>query len=272
MAKYANRYGLSAFAPFSASAENPITGTMSNVTLGSSFRIHITGHFFLCATGTYDGVTYQNLAVVMATQCAASGGVGFNALFNNYSRGWTLYNDSFHTLHFNVPTGSLLTQRVFGYNPGNNTSLVSVSSSWYHWQSFHRDRAKWTRPYEPESRFFDHETDDGNCVSFGRMGSAKYSDWSHEFEPKANVWNAFANPEDSYTMERFFADVGADKPFLVMTGGIAYQVADYTSKVDGVYRLRADGANFKPRFHNPSWHERIHIDIKSRVLSGGFKS
>lgn len=260
------RKGIVLLAPISASAANPISGTFSSSAGLVAFQI--SGTFFLACSATIEGNVYRNLLTEISRSV-----VGTSPHFNPQLSSVRISRSPQSSLI--VPTGSL-TAQVLGLSGSISgafhvVSGAEISSSVapaYFWKSQYAERSKWTRPYEPNSRFFDHEADDGTTYSIGRTGGATFSDWSFEFEPKRKIWKDAELSTEPCSLQRFVETVRADKPFIVLASSLSASL-EFSGTKEGVYRLRAEGSFFKPRFKDANYHNHVHFDFKTRVLSGG---
>lgn len=277
------RNAMSIFTVISASTENPLTfSIMRPGAAGAHLRntgFTITGTYFLAATASVGSRLYESLTEKLnAVLTAHEGGGTWDCQYymEQQSMG---FGDAADQFSMSIPSSSPFTSQVFGYAIGLHrvpASAYYLSSSFGcfgHWKSSYKERSKWTRPYEPAAIYFDHEADDGTAYSIGRSNTALYSDWAFELEPKRKMWKHAATASDPYTFQHVIEDSRADKPFLMFTSTATAIVGsgdNFRHLAEGLYRFRAEGSNFKPRFRNQDYHNFVAHDCKTRVLSGGF--
>ena len=271
------RTGMHVFTVISASAENPLTcSIIRNPDIGTNTQISLTGVFYLAASATVGGIHYRSLCEAMNEKFAAAEGFGTWQINYNANTNAFVFSDTApEPFSMSVPASSILTQKVFGLASGIhrssnfNQEISSTVGCWGHWKSSYKERSKWTRPYEPNAFYYDHEADDGTCFSIGRTSTAIYADWAFELEPKRKVFENARTGSDPYTWENVIQDCRADKPWLLFTSSISTPSSNYINQIGGIHRFRAEGSFFKPRFRDANYHNFISVDVKSRVLSGG---
>lgn len=258
--------GVVLMTPISASTNNPISGVISSSLGFTAFSL--TGTYFLACSATVEGREHRCLLSDLASKLS-----GLTASYNLQLNSVRLSRAT--PIAIIVPTGSLAA-RVLGMSGNISGSLHAVVGAEFSssvapynlWKSSYAERSKWTRPYEPASFYFDHEADDGTTYSIGRTSTSKFSDWSFEFEPKRKVWKDAETEAEPFSLQRFLETVRTIKPFVVLSSNATASV-DFSGTKEGIYKLRAEGSFFKPRFKDANYHNHVHFDFKTRVLSGG---
>lgn len=270
-----NRQSITLYAPFSCSAEAPFSCSFREGA-GSWVNLSLTGNFLLAFTATIEGVHYDSFVQEFTNKLMSLSPNlwGYYPSFDVAKGEFKVEADDIWSINFHNSASAMLCgqdkpKTAIG---GIDVIITGTVPPSYFWKSTYRERSKWIRPYEPEPRYSDFEADDGTTYSIGRRNGSVFSEWRFEFEPIGKIRTDNRSTTEPFTMQDFVEAVRSDKPFLLLTAtSYVMAYAESVSIFEGVYKLRAEGSNFKPEYINPTYHVYMHYPFRVRVLSGTFQ-
>lgn len=253
---------------------NVITGVLYDEGERRAFAV-LTGSYFLCFSGTVGGVQYGSLYSAIAEQLTLTSDAV--AAFYEYHLDFNAEQDRLVITktydlspapEIQITASNAFTQGILG---GASSVLVSETDSMtgsyqpsHCWVSSREQLGKPTDLIEPGPFYYDHIADDGTCYSIGKVGTEKHQSWLITTEPKANIISGLKGNDTSWSFQDFQAHVRTTLPFGMVTASVGNVSG---SDVINVYRLRAEGSNFKPKFTMANFDSYRDHDLMVRWVS-----
>lgn len=239
------------------------------VTTGSVFNSYsVTGSYFTGFSSSVDFVNYGDVLIAIAS--AMSGNVIGNSnisLRYDLTSNRVILSSSIALKHSFGPN----TQNILGMSSSYTSSFVNVITGskmpWYIWESTNAERSHDSEIYEAEAVFDERIADSGRTYSVGNNKTANYRDWSFVNEPQENMFRDKATDTVPFTYDMLLRELrkGPTAFGIFKADATSLNPSDGTC-FDGLYEMRAEAFNFKPKQKFPDFFLYWDIDLKTRLL------